>query len=243
MARKPITPDVSDITDDSVEETALTAPDQGNFALGQVEGDVTPADIRMPSLKIAYGVGGLAENFNPGDLVLGGDNLLVSRGESLRFIVLKIRRYWKEYRSTFDPNAPMPLTFLSEEEVHAHGGTTKWNGSVGPSFSPAAELTMLIEQPEDVICGLFGIHLGEKVYAPAIWHVDKSAYRRVGPIVLTAAQFSLRARGLLSGIFSLSTKTEKINNNNTIVPSVKLCGFNSDDVIKGIEKLFGNETA
>lgn len=235
MAQKP---DVSDVTDAPQElATVPTAAVQ----LGQVEGDFSPGDIRLPRLQLVHGVGNLAESFNPGDVVLGGDNLLVHKGEPLELIVLSARQYWKEYLGgeKYD-RSHIPVTYATEQDVLRAGGTTRWENGVGPSFNQAMELKLLIKQPKDVICGLFGIPLGDATYAPAVWDVDKSAYRRVGPTVLTAARFSLRARGLLSGIFTLLTKTEKINDNNTIVPNFRMTGHNSDEVVEAIKVLFAD---
>jgi hypothetical protein len=156
-------------------------------------------------------------------------------------IVLSARQYWKEYcgAGKYDPNH-RPATYLTQEEVIAAGGTTRWENGIGPTFNRAMTLTLLIKQPKDLVCGLFGINIKDNIFAPAVWDVDKSAYRRVAPQVLTAAQFGLRARGLLSGLFQLVTRSEKINGNNTIVPAFKLIGHNDDEVIATIRELFSD---
>ncbi len=237
MAQKPA--DITDVTDDTRQESELATVPAAPLQLGTIAGDISPGDLRLPRLQLVHGVGSLSEMFHPGDVVLGGDNLLVEKGQPLDMIVLSARQYWKEYcgAGKYDPNH-RPATYLTEEEVIAVGGTTRWENGIGPTFNRAMTLTLLIKQPKDVVCGLFGINLKDDVYAPAVWDVDKSAYRRVAPQVLTAAQFALRARGLLSGLFQLVTKTEKINGNNTIVPAFKLIGHNDDEVIAAIRELF-----
>ena len=213
--------------------------DNGAMVLGTVEGDISPGDMRLPRLQIAYGVGGLAEHFHPGDLVLGGEDLLAKKGDPINLIILSAKQYWKEYLSKDQLDArETPRTFVTEAEVLSVGGTTRWANNVGPTFNRAMHLKLLIEQPKDVISGMFGIAIGEKTYAPAIWDVDKSAYRRVGPAVLTAASFSLRARGLLSGVFQLSTRLEKINDHITPVPTIKLIGHNDENAVKEIIQIF-----
>lgn len=228
---------------------AVPAAVGGAMALGVMEGDISPNDLRLPRLQIAYGVGGLSENFNPGDWVLGGDNLLAHKGEPLNLIILHARLYWKQYLSRDQYAAGVrPATYLTEAEVHANGGTTQWAAGsdgrdIGPSFGRALHMKMLIEQPENLVCGLFGVDLGNgKVYAPAVWDVDKSAYRRAGITVTTAADFSLRKRGLLAGVFQVKTITEKIGTNLTVVPVMKLVGFNTDAVVASIKSLFSGSS-
>ena len=239
MAQKPA--DITDVTDDTPRESELATVPAAPLQLGAIAGDISPGDIRLPRLQLVHGVGGLSETYHPGDIVLGGDNLLVEKGQPLDMIVLSARQYWKEYcgAGKYDPNH-RPATYLTQEEVIAAGGTTRWENGIGPTFNRAMTLTLLIKQPKDLVCGLFGINIKDNIFAPAVWDVDKSAYRRVAPQVLTAAQFGLRARGLLSGLFQLVTKSEKINGNNTIVPAFKLIGHNDDEVIATIRELFSD---
>lgn len=239
MAQKPA--DITDVTDDTPRESELATVPAAPLQLGAIAGDISPGDIRLPRLQLVHGVGSLSEMFHPGDIVLGGDNLLVAKGQPLDMIILSARQYWKEYcgAGKYDPNH-RPDTYLTQEEVIAAGGTTRWENGIGPTFNRAMTLTLLIKQPKDLVCGLFGINIKDDVFAPAVWDVDKSAYRRVAPQVLTAAQFGLRARGLLSGMFQLVTKSEKINGNNTIVPAFKLIGHNDDEVIATIRELFSD---
>jgi hypothetical protein len=238
---------MDDITD--TQEHNLPAVVDTGMKLGAVDGDVSASDFRLPRLQIAYGVGGLAENFHPGDLVLAGENLLVEKGKPLRVIVLQATTYWKEYTSgkKFIPGGPLPQCFKTAAEAHDAGFTTEWTTDPttgvksGPGCSKAMQLKLLIEQPEGILCTLFGIKLGKKIYAPAIWDVDKSAYRRIQPVVQTASSFSLRERGLLSGVFEIMTKFEKIGDNMTPVPMMKLADNNSDEVVKEIVALFAEQ--
>jgi hypothetical protein len=128
---------------------------------------------------------------------------------------------------------------MTEAEVAKNGGTTRWVNNVGPSFNSAMDLKLLLEKPEELVCGLFGISVGGKLYAPAIFSVDKSAYRRVAPVIVSTANFALRARGLISGVWELKNGVEKINGNNTVVPGIRLVEHLSDEAIKEINTLFG----
>lgn len=231
----------ADFGDTDTQATNLPAPANNSpMHLGAVEGEVNPMDMKLPRLQMAYGVGGLSENFNPGDLVLGGEYLLAKKGEPLRIVLLNVKKYYKQYLTREDYDAGViPATYNSESEVLQNGGTTRWINGVGPSFTSAMNLKILIEKPEDLICGLFGIDLGGgKVYAPAVWDVDKSAYARVGPAVLTSINFALRERGMLSGVFEVSSRTDKINGNMTPVPTIRLVDHLSDEEIEAIKSLF-----
>lgn len=210
--------------------------------LGAVTGESGAGDFRLPRLQIAYGVGDLAATFNPGDLVLGGDTLLVHKGEPLKLIVLSAVQYWKEYPTQEMREARiMPRVFATAAEVQAAGGTTEWINGVGPTYSRAMDLNLLILKPKDIVSGLFGVKLDatDAEYAPAIFSVDKTAYQKVGTKIQTAANFSLRERGLLSGLWQLSTTSEKKKNGNMIiVPVFGLCGHNTDEQVTNIQKLF-----
>lgn len=230
-------------------ETAVTVRKSQGLALGQVTGDVDYDNLRLARLQIAYGVGKLAAKFAPGDLVLGGDSLLVKKGEPLNVIILTADNYWKEYISQQQFQAGIrPRNFATVDEVIKAGGTTEWKDGpdgkrIGPSFSRAMDMKLLIEQPKDIVSGLFGVPVAGKLYAPAIWSVDKSAHRRVEGVVNSAARLSLRTRGLHSAVFQVTTTIELINKNNTPIPNIKLLTHLSDEAVKEIEVLFGRVAA
>ena len=256
MATKPLNKNETPATmDDVTDEAQLTEYHENSVAtvvshstnVGCVDGDVSADDFRLARLQMAYGVGALSEHFNPGALVLGGDNLLAEKGEPIKVIIVQATVYWKEYTSgkKYVAGGPPPQCFRTEAEVIANGGTTKWTENpatgekTGPTYNKAMNLKLLIQKPAKVICSLFGVEIGGNVYAPAVWDVDKSAYRRVQPVVITAAKFALKTQGLLSGMFEIKTRTEKIGDNLTPVPSIKLIDDRNDsESIAQILELF-----
>lgn len=243
MARKEANDTVLNEMNDNPSEPKMEVATPSTMELGQVEGEVNAGDIRLPRLQIAYGVGGLSETFNPGDLVLNAEELLVHKGEELRFIVVTARKYWKERldQAAFAAGIT-PSTYTTEAEVIAAGGTTRWKDGVGPNYSPALNLRMLIEKPNNIVSGLFGIKVGDTEHAPAEWDIDKSAYKKAAPVILSASQFSLRKRGLLSGKFAVVTRSEKTRSGNmVVVPVVKLAAHNTDAEIADIKRAFGQE--
>lgn len=231
---------------DDAQETYVPAVVSNELRLGVVDGDVSATDIQLPRLSLVYGVGKLSAEFNPGSFVLAGENLLVQKNEPLNVIILQATQYWKEYttKEMFD-NGQLPRSFTTAAEVHEAGGTTEWNGPVGPTFKRAMQLKMLIEQPANVICGLFGVTIGDTKYAPAKWDVDKSAYTRIGPVVNSAARFTLAEKGLLGAVFELRTKSEtsKKSGNVVVVPTIKIARFNTDETIAEIKALFAQQTS
>lgn len=224
----------------------------GSVALGAVGGDQSGQGMQLPRLQMVFGVGDLVATFSPGDLILAKENLLAHKGQPVSLIILSAFQYWKEYLSSDAFNAGMrPRSYPTEAEViKAHTpeggkapsavGLTQWGpagSGVKPTFSPAMDLKMLIERPEGVICGLFGIEIGGKSYAPAVWTVDKTTYGSIGPVVKAAA-FSLQQRSLLAGIFSLVTTVRVENGKTKIKPTLRLTGYNAPEVVEQIKKLF-----
>jgi len=244
MATKTINAEAKDLME--TEPTTAVAV-QTTQALGHLDtANVSIQDLQLPRLQVTYGVGPLSALFNPGDLILGGEDLLVTKGESITFIPLIVTKYWKEYMSKEKLDMKlMPRTFLTKDEVHADGGTTEWVGTgdtkVGPTFSEAIDIKMLIAQPEDTECGMFGIQLegDDKLYAPAVFSMDKTAYKRAGRGFLTACSITL-GNNLLSGRFELSAASKVVNNNNTVVPTIKITPKRNEAVTqKSIQTLFG----
>jgi len=222
--------------EDENTEVALAAPT--TMALGQMAGDNTIADLKFPRLQIAYGVGGLAENFAPGDLVLDKEHLLAKKNSPIRLVILNTNTYWKEY-TTFGSVA-MPRVFKTRDEVHVAGFTTEWKDGQAPQFKRAMDLRLLIKKPDGLTCGLFGLKLGDSEWAPAMWSVDKTAFDKINDKLTPVANFALRDKGLLYGSWDLSTETEKKKNGNVvIVPVIKYAGLNSEDLVKDIHTTFG----
>ena len=228
------------------EQTTAIATQQ-SMELGAVGGDVDVRTIQPPRLQIAYGVGSLASDFNQGDLVLDGEHRLVGKGEPLFVIVLGAFGYWKEWLTGEQFDAGMtPRQAANKQEVLEMGGTYDWNmkdknGDVQerPSFSQAMDLRLLIRKPEGLICSTFADILEDgNEYAPAIWSVDKQAYKRVGPIVVQAQNLSLRDRGLLSGVFEVSIEVTQKGQRTSTLPKFKLADHNSDEVIQKIKTVF-----
>lgn len=187
-------PDILDDVQGPSDHAPAVRP-TGELSMGGITGEVSVSDIKFPELNVVYGTSKIIDQFNVGDLVLGKENLLVSKNEALNLTILGMNVYWKEYLSPEAFAAKItPREFRTEAEVHANGGTTRgWVDGKGPTFAQAGVFKLLIEQPEGVECSDFGIELGDgKKYAVATWHLDKKAYQSVGPEVLRANLIALK---------------------------------------------------
>jgi hypothetical protein len=220
------------------EETSVALAPPQAMALGSMGGDVSVSDLKFPRLQIAYGVGGLAENFTQGDLVLDKEHLLAKKGSSVRVIILNTLTYWKEYTSFNEGR--MPRIFKTEQEAVKEGLTTTWSNGVPAQVKKAMDLRLLVRKPDGLTCGLFGLALGGAEWAPAIWSVDKTAYDRISEKILPVAGFALKDKGLLYGAWDISTVTEK-NKKGTVVtvPVIKYAGLNDDKLVAEIRTVFG----
>lgn len=233
-----------DEVDDNASSTAVMTMQSG--AVGQLTGAIAPQDIPMPILSIAYGVGALSELFNPGDLVLDKEHLLVHKAQPLNVIIVSADVYWKEYLDQAAFQAGLrPSVCRTTAEVEALGGTTTYgeDGSP-PTFKQAMTVKMLIEKPEDVDCYMFSTELLGRKYAPARWYVDKTAFKRrggkgVGVEIVKQAGFALKERGLLAGKWQVTTGFEEMGKNKVIAPSIKLVGQHTDEEIAEIRKAIG----
>lgn len=228
-------------------ETAVATRSSG---LSMVLNDATAIPdmrgIAPPRLQLTHGVGGLsASGFNPGDLVLAKEHLLSTRnGPPLRVICLNYKQYWKEYLSaTLFNSGVRPRVWPSEAEVHKAGLTTTWIGGIGPQASLGMDWFMLIEQPKDLKCGLFGVTIGGKDYAPAVMSFDKTVYQFVAQTFLPAAAYALRKRGVWSAVWEMTTKLlqpKKQGGNPKWVIQLRLADHLPAETVAEIQKEFGS---
>lgn len=220
----------------------IVRADTASMVLGGMDGDVGDVDLRLPYMQISHSQGKL-EAFRKGSIVIGTDNLIANPGEKLLVTFLAARVYWKEYVSGdhYDP-AVVPRTFSTKEEVLAAGGTVAWANGQAPTFKLALATKAIVKQPEGVVCGLFGVRIGDADYAPVLWNMDKTACSRVAPTLKSDMAFSLRKRGLHSGIYEVFTQSVKFASGfSSFVPNAKLVGYHTDAEIAQILELFNPE--
>lgn len=217
------------------EETSSSPAVRTAMAIGVSSGEVDRSDIKIPYLGITHGVGQLAEKFQRGDIVLGKEHLVAHVNERINIVILSNVKYYKEKIEQDDwQGGKRPRVFFTQKEAIEAGGTVEWETDpdtgrrIAPSFSAAMDMKILIEKPEHLDEGIFGMNLDGKLYAPAYFSVDKSAYNRVGKQVLTSTQLSLAKTGILAGVWELWTENQKINKNLTTVPMIRLASRTSE---------------
>ncbi len=229
----------------TAESTAVAT--RAPAVLGRISGEQPSGNMKFPQLKIAYGVGALAEEFNQGDLVLDGTYLLAKRGEPLVLTIASVELYWKRYITNAERMAGVaPKNYRTKQEAKDAGEITDWpprgsNSLQKPSVSPAGIYPMLIKKPEGLQCALFGFEAGGALWAPARMFLDKKAHRVVISEVQKAEGFSLASHegGLLAGQFTLRTATAKKPDGNTeTLPQLKFSGANSNADVALMQKAF-----
>lgn len=215
--------------------TALINP---NAAL-----DLDLEGARPPYLTLVHGVGEAAENFNPGDLILQKEYLVCPKGKSVDIIILNLDQYFKQRVSNDDWQAGIrPQTFKTKADAKAAGLRTDWENGMGPDVSPAMDLNVLIRKPDDVVCGLFGINIGdEHEYAIARLSSDKTAYKYLFNDIALIIKTKLSSTGIFGGVWQFYTELSKANTrgNRTQVIRAKFKEMLSHDVIEGIKSAIG----
>lgn len=207
---------------------ALAALAHTYHAISGVEGELKRTDLRIPTLSIAQGVGPLAEDFRPGNIVLDGQTLLSAGPDPVTLAVVHTRKFYQEKLPYGSERRPM--VFETEADLHAAGGTLEWgpNGEP-PTHEPVLEVHLLVRRPEGA-AGAFPYEFNGHEYATARWFIRGMAYRSAGRTILTtAAQFAVSKKPLLSARMELSTSKERLRNGNTVaVPQLRVVGKNDD---------------
>lgn len=221
--------------------------------------------MKIPQLRMAHGVGSLsAAGFSPGELVLGspddgGAAVVYSpakRGEKdsapAHVIILSAREYWKEIPPQGTTDFSQVRTFATEQEALAAGMRTQWppRGSAldtrenYPNCARAVQLTLLIREPEGVEDrSVFFIPLKEKdtetFWTLGTFYVERHGYTEVAPEIRKAELFTHRVTGLASAVWELRSKQKLFpkTGNHTWIPSIRLCGTLTPDVMDSIRKL------
>jgi hypothetical protein len=218
---------------------AVVRVNTADVALGGFAGDTDDIRIKLPFLQIASGQGRL-DKFVKGSVVIGSESLIAGPGEPVLITLLSVQTFWKEYTSgaDFDPNY-IPKTYATKADVIKAGGTVEWSAGKPPSYKTAGVMRLLVKQPQGVVCGLFGVPVGDALYAPVQWGVDKTAAQETLPVIKRDMSFSLNKRGMLAGIYELRTKVVKFSNgHSTFAPSIKLVAYHTDEEIAQIKSLF-----
>lgn len=178
---------------------------------GAISGEVDQSDFQMPQLKIVQGNGESTANHNQGELVFCDEKVFDGPTQDkpspiMRFIPISLTKYWREEPPKRKNGEPLPKVkprnVNTKAEVARLGGTTEWtvgrDGSrVKPTWSPAARILLLIEQPEGSQHPGFTIPIEDAAgnisyWAAAVYFVNGGAYRGFAKPIIDATTFILR---------------------------------------------------
>jgi hypothetical protein len=236
--------DTSDL--DGVENLPVPATSAPALTFGEISGDFDDSKVIIPRLYITYGVGALATEFNPGDLLLDKEHLIAHKDEELNVIVMSMSNYWKENKKWDPTDKSLPNIINSKDEVLEQGFTVDWSGPAGarvaPDYRQAATMTLLIEKPEDLVSSVFSVEVNGRLFAPAMFYTDKNAWEKTARIVTSNCNMQLKPQKnpLLAGCYKFKTTTKMLGNNPTIVPEMKLDSVNSEEFVKELVSHMGS---
>jgi hypothetical protein len=220
---------------------------QGNnmpmVAIGSVIGDSDPDDLVFPYLQLVYGTSKVPEEYGPGDFLLNKDTLVASKGEAVSFIALSIRKYYMEY-IPYGTSDVFPRTFATRKELVDAGLWTDWRNDERPPAVEAADLLMLIKQPEGVDSPAFAIEAAGDRYAIARWQLKSiSVYKAVAKTIFSKLAIELRIPGILGGDWEMHSERRTFGGNSVPVPVVRLAGVNPPEKINAILAAVGAPTS
>lgn len=208
--------------------------------LGQVNIEETPEEMatgETPVMRIAYGVGGLAEAGHPVGTIVLGDYVLAKKGVPLTVYVLGCNRYYKE-NTDYVPGMKMEAMRLPTlKAVQALGKTTDWtDGPNGarrkPDFSPAADFLLLLKQPDGSTLPYFPLRAKGGQYGIVRFYADKNAYRFAGDAMVKCVNGAPTPYSLE---FELTSVSKQLGKQPTPVPMAVVKGPTSLELIDMIE--------
>ncbi len=196
-----------------------------------VSGEISRADLQVPTLKLAQRVGELGEIFPPGTFVLNNEHALSDGKEPVNLVVGHWNKYYLENLEYGTDQIPRSAKNLSE--VAELGGTTEWVDNAPPTWVPIGVATCIIEGEDE---SHFPFEYNDKRYAMALWTMRNTAYKRAGRVIMTAAAYNLK-KGLEYGSWELSSKLETMGKNKVYVPTIKTSGRNDEEFAAWIRQL------
>ena len=196
-----------------------------------VSGEISRADLQVPTLKLAQPVGELGELFPPGTFVLNNEHALSDGKEEIKLVVGHWNKYYLEnleYGTDQMPRSAKTLAEVAELE-----GTTEWIDGVPPTWVPIGVATCIIEGEDE---SHFPFEYNDKRYAMALWTMRNTAYKRAGRVIMTAAAYNLK-QGLEYGAWNLTSALTTLGKNKVYVPSIKTSGRNDEEFADFVRQL------
>lgn len=231
-----------------VDEAALDAIEGGSETsialrgstmpeIGTVSGSLTSSDLVIPRLQLVQAVGDLSNKYGfiPGSYILNKDLKLSDGTEPLSVTVLAIVKSYEE-NIPFVANGPIPRRFRNLDEVSAAGLHCNWvKGNPPPPAREVADATLMIEKPASMDGTRFGFTIEGRAFTLALWTLRSTAYSRAAKTIFSAAAMDLKQTGLISGVFSLTSRKEQLKGNWISLPDIRLVSRHSPAFMQSIK--------
>lgn len=222
-------------------ESAVSSPVNSG---GEVEGEISSKDIRLPRLNIVQKSGKLGDDFNAGSIVFDKELLLSKGDDAVNLTVLKIQKRYQE-KLPFDPEGPQPKTFDTAEEVRREGGTTDFDVAESegvPYYRSLANILILIEAPTtltpDEKENYFPYEFEGKSYTVAMWTATGSAYTGAAKPIFSAKALRLK-NGLHLGGWTLKTEKKSDARNTWFAPVLKPGNKHNEAFVEFVKGILG----
>lgn len=237
----------AEIPSTPVNETTTVAIPGGEVNFDDT--DIPLDQIRLPNLNIVHKVGGLADLFNAGELVLNGDLVLhvpanktknVAGDPPLRFVPIGFRKLRYTEKREGGERGDLVNT---EEEVVAAGGTLDYNqwkrSQTTPNplkrFEQLATALVLVEKParvNDEDHQVFPIECDGVYYTLAVWNAKGTAYTNGAKDLFTARKigFLMNPAKYSDYFWTFTTEMKPYGNNTVPIPVLKAASKTSEAI-------------
>jgi galactitol-specific phosphotransferase system IIB component len=236
--------------EESVEEAAPSGADvpavQTLMQVGEVSGEVDASDIIIPTVKIIQNMtANNPDKLDNGTITIDGTMLIGGDKNTARLTIISIRKYFKEvikFGGT-GVNGEFPMQFESAKAARDAGFTVIVDAftrnAEGPKVDSAAVALVAFEPPDGASDRAFPYEIDGVKLALARWYIEKSAYRNVAKVIFSRQGIELKKRGILSGVWRLTTSLVRGKEGEYAVPSIALLtDERSDEFITGAVKQF-----
>jgi len=222
------------------ESQAVVVASSHATPIGQIAGNVSTSDLKLPWLGHVQSVGDLSASFQAGSILLDGEVAIAKPdpaqpmkcSEELYMIPIRAARVLRENFDFKDPSTKgkMAREFASEEEVLANGGIIDYNQGAN-HFRPALNvLAAIAREITDVTPELEPYFVdidNEAGIALAVCTIRfaNSAFTRAGRTIITDQARVLRSEkyGLLSAFYSYKLERVQVQSGDWIwCPTIRL---------------------
>jgi hypothetical protein len=208
---------------------------------GDVTGEITSQDKKIPRLNLGQKSGALGESMGFGNLILNKELVIAPYGKVITATVLKMKKQYQE-RRPYDPNSTtLPKMFNTSKEAHVAGFATEWpSGQLAGDEKlalPIAHLLLFLPAPEgmdpNVVEQNFFYDFKGTHYTAAIFTTSPTGYKVTAQPLFTFLDTpKAKEQGLRVGNWKLVSEKQQNAKNSWYNLKPSSNGFNSPDFIK-----------